>query len=97
MDNFETAIERAGKKSGAIVAFSFGRGAHEEVARVKKKGVTIHLLTVKDLVERMDWVMEQLGVSGGKPDLRLAPLPQYDSHRRSAAELIASDVSTQEV
>ena len=94
VDNFETAIERAGKKSGAIVAFSFGRGAHEEVARVERsKGVTIHLLTVGDLIERIDWVMEQLGVSGGKPDLRVAPLPQYDPHRRSAAELIASEAS----
>lgn len=93
VDNFETAIERAGKKMGAIVAFSFGRGANEEVARARRRGVTIHLLTVKDLLERIDWVMEQLGVSSGKPDLRLAPLPQYDPHRRSAAELIASDTS----
>ena len=84
------------KKSGAIVAFSFSRGAHEEVARVQRKSaVTIHLITVKDLLERIDWVMDKLGVSAGRPDLRVAPLPQYDPHRRSAAELIASDASAE--
>jgi len=32
IDNFETAIKRANKKRGIIVAFSFGKGAYEEVA-----------------------------------------------------------------
>lgn len=90
VDNFETAIERAGKKSGAVIAFSFGRGAHEEAARVRKKGINIHLLTVEDLVDRLDWVMQQLGVAGGKPDLSVAPLPQFDAARHSTDELIAS-------
>ena len=35
VDNFETAIQRQGKEQGVIVAFSFGKGAHEEVARAK--------------------------------------------------------------
>lgn len=90
VDNFETAIERASKKSGAIVAFSFGRGAHEEAARVRQKGINIHLLTVTDLLERGDWAMKQLGISGGKPDLSVAPLPQFDASRHSSEELIAS-------
>lgn len=90
VDNFETAIERAGKKTGAIVAFSFGRGAHEEAARVRKKGINIHLLTVDDLLDRLDWTMKQLGIEGGKPDLSVAPLPKFDASRHSSEELIAS-------
>lgn len=92
VDNFETAIERAGKKSGAVVAFSFGRGAHEEAARVRKNGIKIHLLTVTDLLERGDWAMKQLGITGGKPDLTIAPMPQFDASRHSSHELIASDL-----
>lgn len=91
--NFETAIERAGKKRGAIVAFSFGRGAREEAARVRRKGVDIHLLTVADLLERLDWAMKQLGIEGGKPGLRIAPLPQFDASRHTSDELIASDMA----
>lgn len=34
IDSFETAIERAGKHKGFLIAFSFTRGAKEEVARV---------------------------------------------------------------
>ena len=33
-----------------IVAFSFGKGAYEEVARVKQKGLFIELLTVDKLL-----------------------------------------------
>ena len=97
VDNFETAIERAGKSRGAIVAFSFGRGAVEEVARVRKKGIEIHLLTVADLLDRLDWAMKQLGVAEGKPDLKVAPLPQYDVTRHTPEELIASDRRKKEV
>lgn len=51
VDNFETALKRAGYKKGYIVAFSFSKDAHEEVARIKNKGeLEIHLITVKDLV-----------------------------------------------
>lgn len=37
IDNFETAIQRAGKNRGVIVAFSFGSGAYEEAARAKNQ------------------------------------------------------------
>lgn len=51
VDSFETAIEREGKQAGCIVAFSFTRGAHEEVARARaSKGMHIELLTVRDLL-----------------------------------------------
>jgi hypothetical protein len=52
VDNFETAIERAGRTKGLIVAFSFGKGAHEEVARLKNaKGVEIILKSVEEILK----------------------------------------------
>jgi DNA modification methylase len=52
VDNFESAIDRAGRKKGLIVAFSFGKGAHEEVARLKSaKGVEIILKTVEEILK----------------------------------------------
>lgn len=51
VDNFETAMRRFGKTKGYIVAFSFGRGAVEEAARVKnQEGLEIILRTVQDLL-----------------------------------------------
>lgn len=50
VDSFETAIKREGKDRGVIVAFSFTKGAHEEVARVRREGLEIHLLTVHDIL-----------------------------------------------
>ena len=53
VDNFETALKRAGYKTGYIVAFSFGRGAYEEAARIKNKGeLEIKLITIEDLLEK---------------------------------------------
>lgn len=52
VDNFETAIRRAKKSKGLIVAFSFGKGAHEEAARVKNaEGLDILLKTTQELLE----------------------------------------------
>jgi len=51
IDNFETAIQRSGKKRGVIVAFSFGSGAYEEVARARNEmGLDIKLKTVEDIL-----------------------------------------------
>ena len=53
VDNFETALKRADYKKGYIVAFSFTKGAYEEVARIKNKGeLKIKLITVEDLLEK---------------------------------------------
>jgi len=51
VDNFETAVRRYYKHKtkdmkGYIVAFSFGKGAREEVARAKKEGLNITLVPV---------------------------------------------------
>lgn len=52
IDNFETAMRRIGKKKGYFVAFSFGRGAIEEVARAKnEEGLDITLRTVQELLD----------------------------------------------
>lgn len=51
IDNFETALTRANKKSGIIVALSFGKGAYEEVARAKlEQGLEIELKTVQEIL-----------------------------------------------
>ena len=52
VDNFETAMRRRGSSKGVIVAFSFGKGAHEEAARAKlHDGLEIELVTIADLVK----------------------------------------------
>ena len=53
VDNFETAIQRVGRKKGYIVAFSFGAGAKEEVARARKAGLEIVLVSVADLISEV--------------------------------------------
>lgn len=50
VDNFETALQRDKKDRGYIIALSFGKGAYEEVARIKKEGLFIELLTVDKLL-----------------------------------------------
>ncbi|MHB8718110.1 MAG: DNA methyltransferase [Candidatus Dormibacteria bacterium] len=95
IDNFETAVRRDGKRRGVVVAFSFGRGAVEEVARVRRSdGLDIQLVTVAELLERLDEVMVRMGVtspSGALPGLEALPMPQIDSSRRSADELVKSE------
>ena len=52
VDNFETAIHRINKKKGYIVAYSFVKGAYEEVARAKNQNnIDIILRTVQELIE----------------------------------------------
>jgi DNA modification methylase len=62
IDNFKSAVERYDKKlfaqniseqkpAGYIIAFSFGKGAVEEVARLKlKENIIIELVTVEKIV-----------------------------------------------
>lgn len=53
VDNFHAAIRRAGKKKGWLVALGFGKGAHEEAARVKREDkIEIVLLTVEELLSK---------------------------------------------
>ncbi len=69
VDDFETALRRQGESAlkaakerknshfalqGIIVAFSFTKGAHEEVARAKGEGIDIQLLTVAEVVKEFE-------------------------------------------
>ncbi|MDH5266068.1 MAG: restriction endonuclease [Candidatus Bathyarchaeota archaeon] len=54
IDNFETAMRRQGRTKGMIIAFSFGKGAYEEVARAKQEeGLEIQLKTVEQLLKEI--------------------------------------------
>jgi len=57
IDNFETALRRYYGNNirelfGYIIAFSFTKGAYEEVARVKKEGFRIELFNIQDILNR---------------------------------------------
>ena len=52
IDNFKSAIQRVKKKKGYVVAYSFGKGAIEEVARLKNdEDMEIILRTTQDLLD----------------------------------------------
>lgn len=92
VDNFETAMRRAGKDRGYIVAFSFGKGAKEEVARARwdANPLEIHLVTVEQLLAP---TVEQRGPIFTQPaTVTELPLPQARGKdaRPSAEELIES-------
>lgn len=90
VDNFETAVSRARKKKGFIIAFSFTRGAYEEATRAKKRGLEIQLFTVPQLLAQN----EQIHKLGLRPYVRTPldlPYPEYNSSRHTVEELIASD------
>lgn len=63
VDNFETAVRRAKKERGYIVAFSFGKGAYEEAARAKAEdGLDIKLVRVIDILrETQDIATPDIG------------------------------------
>lgn len=68
VDNFETAIERSGKDTGYLVAFSFTKGAHEEAARSKRAGkAAVILVKVEDVLEVAE-LIEDAEVAKQEPD-----------------------------
>jgi DNA modification methylase len=89
IDNFETAIARAKKKRGFVVAFSFTRGCYEEVARIKSEKLEIHLVKVEDLLARAE-ELYRIGLNPARK-VEFEKLPKFDTTRRSVDELIASD------
>ena len=50
VDNFKAALERKKYKEGFIIAFSFTKGAVEEVARLKHEKLEIRLIKVRSLL-----------------------------------------------
>lgn len=97
IDKFETAVKRHGSDGGYFVAFSFSKGAVEEVARVRREGLNIRLTRVKELLLQV----RRLGESPGTLDLEghapadLVPLPAKRTPKDlpTVEELIASDKS----
>lgn len=89
VDNFETAVERDGKKKGYIVGFSFTKGAHEEAARAKaKKGIVIELVEAATLLKDTgDLVSPQATLLGELP----IPAARAREARPSVEELVASE------
>ena len=88
IDNFETAMARAKKKKGFVIAFSFTRNSHDEVARVKAEGLEIHLVSVHDLLTQTDQLY-RIGLSPGFK-AAIEAIPQFDASRHSVQELIES-------
>ncbi len=91
VDNFETAMERINKATGYIVAFSYTRGAREEVARARwTKRLDIQLLAVADLLAPE---LQHRGSAFPQPGKVIdLPLPVRPKDARpSAEELMESD------
>lgn len=92
VDNFETAMRRAGNTTGYIIAFSFGRGAVEEVARARKKdNLDIKLVKVSEILLM---TKRPHGKFGPQPaTIEELPLPEPRSRKDmpSADELVQSD------
>jgi DNA modification methylase len=94
VDSFETAIKRNGNDTGYIVAFSFTRGAVEEIARVKREGVNIKLVKVAELLLLAKRPGSRIAADlGPQPDNVLdLPIPpvRKPEDLPTAEELIAS-------
>lgn len=94
VDNFETALRRAGNDTGYIIAFSFTKGAREEVARARGDGLNIRLVTVTEvllLVKRPDAPSKKLGPQPENVvDLPL-PAMRKPHEMPTAEELVASN------
>lgn len=92
IDNFETAVRRAGSDCGYVVAFSFTRGAREEAARARwQDKLNIELITIKQLLNPE--IHQRLALlSGVLATVIDLPLPAARSQqaRPKAEELIKS-------
>jgi DNA modification methylase len=99
IDNFETAITRAKRTKGYIIAFSFTRGAHEEASRAKAEaGLDIRLVKVADLLgphDEPDLRTPELSDMFPTPAKRFLDLPLPRARDKGARptpeELIRSD------
>jgi DNA modification methylase len=96
VDNFETAMQRAGRDKGYIVAFSFTRGAREEVARARwERKLDIQLVRVEDLLTAKPEDLTPLNLLPNGASVVDLPIthPSPANARPSVEELIASDRS----
>jgi len=92
VDNFETAIRRAGNDTGYIFAFSYTKGAVEEAARAKwEERLDIRLVRISALLKPED----QRPVPLRRPEGEVIPLPpmRNPDELPTARELIESDTA----
>ena len=93
VDNFETAMRRAGKTTGYIIAFSFTKDAKEEVARAKwHDKLDIRLHSVQSLLASTDERGPLIPQGATVLDMPLSP-PTPVKELPSVEELIASDTA----
>lgn len=93
IDSFETAIRRGGHDTGYVIAFSFTRGAVEEVARARQAGLNIKLLRVREVLLQVTRPGNPLTRHGPQPEGDVLPLPptRKPTDLPSAEELVTSD------
>jgi DNA modification methylase len=97
VDNFETAVERAGATKGYIIGFSFTRNAREEVARAKaEKNMYIELVEVSSLIkapsDKITPELADLFPALSKDFVGLPmPTPRSKAARPTLEELVRSD------
>jgi DNA modification methylase len=99
IDEFETAIERAKKRKGYVIAFSFTKPAYEEAARAKtQKGIEIRLIKVADLLgpeDQPDVQSPELSDIFPAEQISFLDLPLPEARNKKArptpGELIESD------
>ncbi len=89
---FETAMRRANFSVGYVIAFSFTRGAFEEVARAKSDGLNIRLIRVKELLLMIRRPGNPLTKLGPQPDGEILPIPPMRKAKDlpSAEQLVES-------
>jgi len=108
IDGFETAVRRERAHKGYVTAFSFTKGAYDEVARVKSEGLEIALVEVRTLLDNPPEREPESGLEEmildllkGAREAAQAALrrgaawsqPRPSDARPSVAELIASDLA----
>jgi DNA modification methylase len=94
VDNFETALRRAGETAGYIVAFSFTRDAVEETARAKHDGFNIRLVKVSEILLLVRGALDFSKKIGPQPatiDELPLPLVRKPNEKPTAEELVESD------
>lgn len=92
VDNFETAMRRAGYDTGYIIGFSFTRGAAEEVARARSEGLTIKLIKVAEILLMVTRPHGKLGPQPGSVEELPLPPMRKPKDMPTAEELVASDL-----
>lgn len=96
VDNFQTAMRRGKHDTGYIVAFSFTRGAHEEVARAREDGLQIKLLRVTEVMlqaRRLGDPTKQRWPQPATVEELPLPPPRKKKDLPTAEELVQSDTA----